>query len=517
MVRRPRRRVEPKHVGQEPSPCPVLGSTETRVLDLGLWIYPYWSFPFWGSCRSFPRDCFVNRHWLRSVLGSSTLVELPRESGARSSVVKDSTCNQSRLGETIADDERRPDQLVVCAVVLLPNYLLTHHHTVTLLVRPERSIERQQHHSLLLQSKPKESQARMVVVTMATLATGAATAATNTAATTVTTKLSLTGLGQVLDGKSNNEKQLRQKIKAAMKQRMLVPGDDFGPFVLDAYAPTPILSSMRIFPRTSGVIYVAYVPPSKGKSMACYAFLKNYAQAKAVAFSPPDNDLTYVDKILLQLNLDADAGKGLVNALVDELHDGESTSPSYLIFDDFMPNGPNHHDIQLLMQLKSRLRGKNVYCVVLTSNIASANYSLSRNKLASIQPLVNSPSFNEIVFGVNVADITDDFEIDWKKHCSMLWDDNLMKQTILLLPKYAEMRSEEKASVEHAIDDFLKSVPNGSRYDLTIYTVLSQIQRNSNIPPTPANKTATTPRPPDRDNGCCCFKSPLPARQHFFE
>ena len=68
----------------------------------------------------------------------------------------------------------------------------------------------------------------MVVLPFVTLATGAATTAT------VTTKLSLEALGKVLDGESN--KQLKQKIKAAINQRMLVPANDFEPFLRNEYA-----------------------------------------------------------------------------------------------------------------------------------------------------------------------------------------------------------------------------------------------------------------------------------------
>jgi hypothetical protein len=260
---------------------------------------------------------------------------------------------------------------------------------------------------------------------------------------------------------------------------MLVPADDFEPFFRDDYVSTPILASMRAFPRTLGVIYVAYVSPGKGKSMACYAFLKKYAQGKAIAFSPPDGEQTYVDKILAQLKLDVNTGTGLVNALVDELHDGAGASkPSYVIFDDFMPNGPNHHDVQLLMQLKSRLRGKNVHCIVLTQNVDSANYALSRNKLASIQPLVDSAAFHDIINTVDVGKITEDFTIEWEKYCSMMWDDAAMKQAILLLPEYAKMSPEKKATVENAVDDYLQSdMLEHARYHLNIYSVLSMIQK----------------------------------------
>ena len=172
----------------------------------------------------------------------------------------------------------------------------------------------------------------MVVLPFVTLATGAATTAT------VTTKLSLEALGKVLDGESN--KQLKQKIKAAINQRMLVPANDFEPFLRDEYASTPILSSMRAFPRTLGDLHAAFVPPGKGKSMACFAFLKNYAQGKTIAFSPPDGEQTYIDKILVQLKLDGNTATGLMNALVDELHDGaDERKPSHIIFEDFMPNG----------------------------------------------------------------------------------------------------------------------------------------------------------------------------------
>ena len=355
------------------------------------------------------------------------------------------------------------------------------------------------------------------LLTMATLATGAATAAANSAATIVTTQLSLAALNWILDGKSSNEKKLREKITAAFEQRMLVPGDDFEPFLRASYASTPILSLMRTCPRTEGVVYVAYVPPSKGKSMGCYAFLKNYAQGKAIAFSPPDNNLTYVDNILLQLGLDAESGMGLVNTLVAELHDTKGPNPSYLILDDFMPNGPNHHDIRLLMQLKTRLRGKNVYSIVLTSNVASANYSVSRNKLASIQPLVRLDSFREIAFRVQVSEITDDFEIDWRRHCSMSWDNHVMRQSILLLPKFATSSQEERTAVGNAIDDFLETVPAENRYDLTIYQVLAELNGTDDTPPTPAIRTATTPRPPRRENTCCWCKSPLRPRQPTFE
>ena len=169
--------------------------------------------------------------------------------------------------------------------------------------------------------------------------------------------------------------------------------------------------------------------------MACFAFLKKHAQGKAIAFSPPDGELTYVDKILGQLKLDVGTS-GLVNELVDELNDGADRSkPSYIIFDDFMPNGPNYYDVQLLMSLKSRLRGKSIYCIVLTSSIDSANYALSRNKLFSIQPLTNHDEFEKIFCPLDVKKITHEFTIDWQKHCSMMWDDAVMKQAILMLPE----------------------------------------------------------------------------------
>lgn len=67
--------------------------------------------------------------------------------------------------------------------------------------------------------------------------------------------------------------------------------------------------------------------------------------------------------------------------------------------------------------------GKNVYCIVLTQNVDSANYSISRNKLSSIHPLVDKAAFHDIVTTVDVEKIADDFTIDWEKYCNMMRDD----------------------------------------------------------------------------------------------
>ena len=349
-------------------------------------------------------------------------------------------------------------------------------------------------------------------------------------------------VNKILQGGSST--QLNQKIKTAVQHRMLVPNNDFEPLERDDYVSTPILKSMRVCPRTLGVIYVACVPSGKGKTMACYAFLKKYAQGKAIAFSPPANEQTYLENILYQLNLDAETGTGFVNALINELNEGATIDkPSYLIFDDFMPYGPNKNDGNLLMQLKTRLRGKNIYCIILTRNQNAANYSLSRNELASIQPLVNNDAFrvikSQVVNGgrhnrlgdalqhevgrrretFTTEDFTTkDFTIDWETHCNMMWDNAVMKRSIMLLPDYSKMPPEQKATVENAIDNYLEEeMLYLTRYYLTISDVLAKIRANVNIPPTPANNTATTPTALDPDRCICCFKSPLAPRRGFFE
>ena len=184
-----------------------------------------------------------------------------------------------------------------------------------------------------------------------------------------------------------------------------------------------------------------------------------------------------------------------------------------------MPNGPNYYDVQLLMSLKSRLRGKSIYCIVLTSSIDSANYALSRNKLFSIQPLTNHDEFEKIFCPLDVKKITHEFTIDWQKHCSMMWDDAVMKQAILLLPEYAKLSPEEKASAGNAIDEYLATYEfdEDPRYHLTIYEVISKIQEQTNLPPSAAREqnAAATPREPDLDCWCGCLKSPLAQRWGF--
>ena len=142
--------------------------------------------------------------------------------------------------------------------------------------------------------------------------------------------------------RNGKRRRFQKKIEEALKKRILHL-DDTSKFERNPYAKSPILRYMKDRCRRQGVVYVACVPPGMGKTTACYAFLRKYAANKSLFLSPPDSSHIYIDNMLTHFGLENEkAPSGFVIGLINAMDQSyRADTPSYLLLDEFMPQGPN--------------------------------------------------------------------------------------------------------------------------------------------------------------------------------
>jgi hypothetical protein len=166
------------------------------------------------------------------------------------------------------------------------------------------------------------------------------------------------------------------------------------------YAESPIWKHIKTFGQP-GVVNVAYVPPSMGRTMACHAIMKKYVKEGAnrgLCFSHNGTSTPYLEHIVRLLRFtDTEIPPfGLVACLLEALAISRNMQPSYLILDDFMPDGPTNIGIDLLVAIKTRIRSMNIIVVVLTASKDSADYMLAMNNLQTIIPPVGTTAMKII-------------------------------------------------------------------------------------------------------------------------
>ena len=156
----------------------------------------------------------------------------------------------------------------------------------------------------------------------------------------------------------------------------------------DNYARSPILKYMKTNMHTNGTVYVAYVPAGLGKATACHAYMHKGYRRRGMAFVPGNQSLPYFESMISLLELDPNnPPDGLLSQIITSLSDPE---PGILILDDFMSQGVNTIDWNLLNNIKKCIRESRVAVIVLMANKESANILLSQNDLQYVCPLVRA-------------------------------------------------------------------------------------------------------------------------------
>jgi hypothetical protein len=271
-----------------------------------------------------------------------------------------------------------------------------------------------------------------------------------------------------------------------------------------AYAVSPILKNFKEFAQRS-VVNIAFVPPSMGKTTACFAIMKKYVKEgtnRGLCFSPYDTSGSYYLEHMVTLLGFMDTKNppvGLVAGLVHELDvpfDGRP--PSYLVLDDFMPDGPNITDVDLISAIKTTIRSRNIIAVVLTSNKQSADYMLTMNGLATIIPLVGTAAMKNIRAEWHQGEYQrrdKSFNLDWEANLSMEWDAEELKKAILVDPCYEKKSGQEKRDLKSKIDTLLQNYTDEERKTVSPADVLQQLQSSSGlIEPIQTMTSGTSPR-----------------------
>jgi hypothetical protein len=132
--------------------------------------------------------------------------------------------------------------------------------------------------------------------------------------------------------------------------------------------------------------------------------------------------------------------------------------PSFLLLDEFMPQGPNQYDSDLIRVIKTRIRLKSVVVVVLTRNKDSADHLVTLHNFESIQPLIDVSSLMEIKTAEG-GTIPRNFQLDWAKHSSMEWDAEAMKIAILTDHRFSGKSDKDKQALRAEIDTSLNHMP----------------------------------------------------------
>eukprot|EP00977_Amphora_coffeiformis_P019085 scaffold6899_cov183-Amphora_coffeaeformis.AAC.18 len=146
------------------------------------------------------------------------------------------------------------------------------------------------------------------------------------------------------------------------------------------YARSPILQYMKSNIHTNGTIYVA------GRVMlTCTRTIvaeESHSCLRIRAY-------LILNPMLRFLDLDpTKPSDGLLRHLIASLSDPD---PGILILDDFMTQGINANDVNLLNNIKKGIRESGVAVVFLTANQQSANFLLSQNDLKFVCPLPQHP------------------------------------------------------------------------------------------------------------------------------
>lgn len=285
-------------------------------------------------------------------------------------------------------------------------------------------------------------------------------------------------------------RETKNKIKDALERRIL-PHQANNQNINSnsnnsSYALSPILKYMKERCYSNGTIYVAYVPRGMGKTTSCYAFAKSNPNNQVLALvSPTDTSTsnststTCIERMVSLFNLRwGSVPQGFVTTLIKSLtttskkknligitrrrrrrNNNNEKDRSYLLIDEFMPNGINISDKKLVLHLMKLIGGTNVCVFLLTPNKESADFLLTLNNSSSssgtIQPLVETSVLNSLLQRTTT---TSSFELDfdfWDMYCCMEWDDESIQEAILGFDEFVDLTKETKLLVKEEIKEIL--------------------------------------------------------------
>jgi hypothetical protein len=319
-------------------------------------------------------------------------------------------------------------------------------------------------------------------------------------ATAATTTLTERAVASLLDGEWGGTPDENSMIEQKVKQRAVLGSPDH--MKRTDYAASPILKRLKECALPS-VVNVAYVPALMGKTTACHAVMNMYVREgtnHGLCFSPNDNSRPYLEHMVTLLgftdteNPPAGLLRGLLRALAIPF---DAEQPSFLILDDFMPDGPTNIDIDLLVAIKTLIRSMNIVVVVLTSSKASADYMLTMNTLGTIVPLVERAALRIIRADFQKGNFKrrdESFHLDWETYLSMEWDSGEMKKAILVHPSYKEKSAQQKKDVDAQIDTVLQQFTNEERKRVSPPQVLQELHSIQPIQTLNSSKSATFPQ-----------------------
>jgi hypothetical protein len=302
------------------------------------------------------------------------------------------------------------------------------------------------------------------------------------AATTTLTEEAVKGL---LETDWNGTPEERKMIEDKVKQRPVLGSNDI--MKRTAYAASPILKHIK----KSGhrhCVNVAYVPHLMGKTTACHAIMKKYVKEgtnRGLCFCPNDTSRPYLEHMVTLLGFTfTDTKKppfGLVAGLLEALDCSGDGLASFLILDDFMPDGPTNIDIDLLVAIKTSLRSRNIIVVVLTASKDSANYMLTMNSLETILPPVGEVAMKGIRAEFELGNHfrrDPSFHLNWESHLSMEWDAKEMRKALLVDRLYEKKSAQEKKVLGLKIDALLQKYTDEERKEVTPEVLLQALDES---------------------------------------
>jgi hypothetical protein len=328
-----------------------------------------------------------------------------------------------------------------------------------------------------------------------------------TAATTTLTERAVKGL---LETEWEGTTEERGMIEDKVKKRPVLGSKDS--MKRTAYAASPILKHIKDFGKRH-VVNVAYVPHLMGKTTACHAIMKKYVKEgtnRGICFSPNDNSRPYLEHMVTLLGFTDTKNPpvGLVAGLLAELDVSPAGNPSsYLILDDFMPDGPTNIDIDLLLSIKTLIRSMNIIVVVLTASKDSADYMLTMNTLGTILPPVGKDDMKIIRAKFkdgNYKRRDESFHLDWEAHLSMKWDAEEMKKAILVDPWYKKKSAVEQQVLVLKIDTLLQQYTDKERKEVTPEVLVQALDESDRIIQPLQNFPSSQSAPPCQETGLFC-------------
>jgi hypothetical protein len=257
------------------------------------------------------------------------------------------------------------------------------------------------------------------------------------------------------DKNDTSLEKMRVKIEKFVRARSVKNFPDY--LVRQSYCKSPVVRRLNSMAFGKGTVYVMYVPSGRGKTTASQVFLRcsNKKTTRGIAFCPPLQGAStfYLDLIGDEFGIDKNnPPKGWLNFFLNTLAKiaAEDMKTSlYIILDDYMSYGINVPECNLLVAIKSLIRGTNVNVIVMTQNKEAADHALTLNSWHSIIPL----ACLDVVLEQRSKEDPGERKMDWETHLNTKWGlKNLVEAAML------DDRNKEFATTEEEMRRKIESV-----------------------------------------------------------